>query len=334
MVALAFGLQFVMRDALWLKATLLLGLPAAICYTFIQRPVRFALGIGALLLVGGLSRDVLHTTEIHKERSFFGVLTVLDKQEEEDPTAFREFIHGNTLHGIQNLAPEHHQDPLAYYFRTGPVGQLMGSLGEGPVKKRVAVLGLGAGALACYAKDGQAWTFFEIDPSVESIARTYFSFLDDAKDRGACVQVVQGDARLSLARVPDQSYDLIFADAFSSDAVPIHLLTRQALDLYLSKLGEHGLLVFNVTNRYVDLEPVLGALAARAGLVCISCRDEENSLSKSEKIQGKTGSHWVIMARREEDLGSLRNNPAWKPPAVGKAEWTDDYSNLLGAFRW
>jgi hypothetical protein len=334
MMVVVLGLQFVPSDALWLKATLLLGLPAAICYTFIQHPVRFALGIGALLLVGGLSIDVLQTKGVHQERSFFGVLTVVDREEPDPPRTFRIFVHGNTMHGLQNLATDHHQDPLAYYFPTGPVGQLMESLAEGSKRNRVAVLGLGVGALACYAKDGQAWTFFEIDPSVESIARTYFTFLDDAKDRGACVQVIQGDGRLSLAGVPDHSYDLIFADAFSSDAVPIHLLTRQALDLYLRKLGEHGLLIFNVTNRYVDLEPVLGALAVHAGLVSISCREEESSLSEEDKIQGKTGSHWIIMARHEDDLGSLRNNLAWKPPAVGKAEWTDDYSNLLGAIRW
>ena len=335
MMALVLGLQFAKGEALWLRATLTLGLPAAICYTFIQRPVRFALGIGTLLLVGGLSSDVLHTREIHQERSFFGVLTVLDKQEEDDPSrTFRVFVHGNTVHGLQNLAPEHHQDPLAYYFRTGPVGQLMDSLAQGPAKKRIAVLGLGAGALACYAKDGQAWTFFEIDPSVESIARSYFTFLEDAKKRGASVQVIQGDGRLSLARISEGPFDLIFADAFSSDAVPVHLLTRQALELYLSKLGENGLIVFNITNRYVNLEPVLGALAAHAGLVCLSCREEESSLPKSELIQGKTGSHWVLMARHEDELGNLRNYPAWKPASVGTAEWTDEYSNLLGAFRW
>jgi SAM-dependent methyltransferase len=334
MMALLLGFQFAKSEALWLRATLTLGLPAAICYTFIQRPVRFALGIGALLLVGGLSSDVLHTKEIHQERSFFGVLTVLDKEEADPPRTFRLFYHGNTMHGLQNLDPQHHQDPLAYYFRTGPVGQLMDSLAQGPAKKRIAVLGLGAGALACYAKDGQAWTFFEIDPSVESIARSYFTFLEDAKKRGACIQVIPGDGRLSLSRLPDRSYDLIFADAFSSDAVPVHLLTRQALDLYLSKLNEHGLIAFNVTNRYVNLEPVLGALAAHAGLVCLSCREEENSLPKSELIQGKTGSHWVVMSRHEDDLGNLRNHSAWKPASVGTAEWTDDYSNLLGAFRW
>jgi SAM-dependent methyltransferase len=311
-----------------------MGLPAAIGYTFIGRPVRFALGIGALLLVGGISRGILHS-QVHQERSFFGVMTVMDKPaENESPTTFRFFVHGDTNHGQQNLDPERHREPLAYYFRTGPIGQLFDSLSKGSAKRRVAVLGLGAGALACYAEENQDWTFYEIDPAVESIARSYFTFLKDAQDRGVRVQVMHGDGRLSLAHAPDHSYDLIFADAFTSDAVPVHLLTRQALELYLSKLADGGLIVFNVTNRYVDLEPVLGALAAHAGLVCISRKEDTRKLSKAEENQGKVAAHWVVMARTETDLGTLVEKPAWKEVPPGPAEWTDDYSNLLGAFRW
>jgi SAM-dependent methyltransferase len=336
MVILVLGLQVARIDALWLHAMLLLGLPAAICYGFIGRPVRFALGVGALLLVGGISRDVLHTHEVHQERSFFGVLTVVDKQDDGDPSVtFRTFVHGNTNHGVQNRNPEHHRDPLAYYFRTGPIGQLFDSLADDPCKRRVAVLGLGAGALACYAEKDQDWTFLEIDPAVDSIARQYFTFLEDAQNRGVHVQVKIGDGRLSLANMPDHSFDLIFADAFSSDAVPVHLLTRQALALYLRKLADGGLIIFNITNRYLDLEPELGALAAQAGLVCLSCEEEESNFPKSERQEGKTASHWVVMARREGDLGRLMNSPAWRTvPADHRAEWTDDYSNLLGVFRW
>jgi hypothetical protein len=335
MIVLILGLRVAKLDALWLKATLLLGLPAAICYTFIGRPIRFTLGIGALLLVGGIRKDLLHSSVVHQERSFFGVLTVVDEQSELDPsTTIRKFVHGNTNHGQQNRASGHRRDPLAYYFRTGPIGQLFDSFASGTHKNRIAVLGLGAGALACYAEENQDWTFFEIDPAAETIARNYFTFLEDAQNRGVRVQVITGDGRLSLARVPNQSYDLIFADAFSSDAVPIHLLTRQALALYLSKLDEDGLMVFNITNRYVDLQPILGSLAAHTGLVCLSCEEEESSISHDEKTQGKTGSHWVVMARHEKDLGILMKNPAWKNISSTKPEWTDNYSNLLGAFRW
>jgi hypothetical protein len=331
MMVLIFGSQALGLEALWLKAMLLIGLPGAICYTFIGRPVRFALGIGALLLVGGISRDF---RVVHQERSFFGVMTVLDKTVDGDsPTISRYFVHGNTNHGQQNRDPEQRREPLAYYSRTGPVGQLFDSLSKEP-KTRVAVLGLGAGALACYAEASQEWTFYEIDPAVESIARSYFTFLKDAQDRGVRAQVIIGDGRLSLARASDHSYDLIFADAFTSDAVPVHLLTRQALELYLSKLADGGLIVFNVTNRYVDLEPVLGSLAAHAGLICISRKEDANALTEAEQTQGKIASHWVVMAHREADLGKLPDMPGWKNVPAGPTEWTDDYSNLLGAFRW
>jgi hypothetical protein len=334
MIVLVLGFQVAKIDALWLQATFLLGLPAAICYFFIGHPLRFALGIGTLLLVGGISKDVLHSHEVHQERSFFGVMTVVDRQDELDRSMItREFVHGNTLHGRQNRTPGHYRDPLAYYFRNGPIGQIFDSLANRP-PKRVAVLGLGAGALATYAERNENWTFFEIDPAVESIARTYFTFLRDAEDRGVSVQVITGDGRISLAGMENRPFDLIFADAFSSDAVPVHLLTRQALALYQSKLAPDGLLVFNITNRYLDLEPALGSLAAHAGLICLSCEENESNLAESDRDQGKTASHWVVMARNEKDLGKLMANPAWKKVSSTRAEWTDDFSNLLSAFRW
>jgi hypothetical protein len=335
MTVLVLGLQILSPDVVWLNATLLIGLPGAVCYTFIGRPIRFALGIGALLLVGDLGRDVLRSRIVHRERSFFGVLTVVDRTVEADPpSTFRYFVHGDTNHGQQNLDPEHHRDPLAYYSRTGPIGQLFDAMADRPIKKRVAVLGLGAGAMACYAENHQDWTFYEINPNVESIAEEYFTFLNDARNRGVHIQVIGGDGRLSLAQAPDGFYDLIFADAFSSDAVPVHLLTREALELYLSKLADGGLIVFNVTNRYVNLEPVVGAMANHAGLICISRKEDAGDLTEAEQIQGKVASHWVVMARQEADLGTLANTSEWKKVPARPAEWTDDFSNLLGAFRW
>src|SRR5262249_34778991 len=149
----------------------------------------------------------------------------------------------------------------SYYFRNGPIGQFFDMFSGPQTKQRVAVLGLGAGTLACYAEAGQTWTFFEIDPDVARVARQHFTFLSGAEARGATTQIVLGDARLALQQEPDAAFDLIFADAFSSDSVPVHLLTREALEIYLRKLGDHGVLVFNVTNRCLDLEPVLARLA-------------------------------------------------------------------------
>jgi hypothetical protein len=334
MIALVLGLQVLSTDVVWLKACLLIGLPGAICYTFIGRPLRFALGIAAILLVGGFGLDVLHSRVVYQERSFFGVLTVVDRTADDPPSAFRYFVHGNTNHGQQSRDPECRREPLAYYSRSGPIGQLFDAMSDRPFKKRVAVLGLGAGALVCYAEDNQDWTFYEIDPAVKSIAETYFTFLNDAQNRGVRVQVTPGDARLSLAQAPDGAFDLIFADAFSSDAVPMHLLTREALELYSSKLADGGMIAFNVTNRYVNLEPVLGALASHAGLACISRKENAQDLTEAEQLQGKTASHWVVMARRQADLGRLADRSGWREVPPGPTEWTDDFSNLLGAFRW
>ncbi len=334
MLSLIFGLEGMGLNVLWLKATLLFGLPAAICYTFIHRPLRFALGLGALLLTGGLGRDISHSRVIFEERSFFGVLSVLEKSDPTDPpTIYRHFVHGDTRHGQQCLDPQRQREPLAYFTRSGPIGQLFQTFAQSP-KKHYAVLGLGAGTLASYGEDSQEWVFYEIDPAVERIAEEYFTFLQDCRERGASVKIIPGDGRLSLRDAPDKNFDMIFADAFSSDAVPVHLLTRESLQLYLNKLADDGLIVFNITNRYVDLEPILGSLAEDAGLHCRAQKEDEAKIGETEQNKGKLPSHWVLMARRLTDLGKLAHDPKWKELKPGRAVWTDDYSNLLSAFRW
>jgi hypothetical protein len=334
MIALTYGIETVGVKALWLKATLLFGLPAAICYTFIQRPVRFALGLGALLLTGGLGGDPFHSRLIYQERSFFGVMTVVERSNRDEPViVYRHFVHGNTKHGQQCRDSQWWREPLAYFTRTGPIGQLFDAFAQSP-KNRYAVLGLGAGTLACYGEKGQEWTFYEIDPAVIRIAENYFTFLQDCRERECQVKIIPGDARLSLRDAPDKSFDMIFADAFSSDAVPVHLLTREALQLYLNKLADDGLIVFNITNRYVDLGPILGALAEDAGLHCLGQEEDPTAISEEEQKHGKLPSHWLVMVRQPADLRRLIDDPKWKPVKAGAAVWTDDYCNLLSAFRW
>jgi hypothetical protein len=191
---------------------------------------------------------------------------------------------------------------------------------------RVGVVGLGTGALAAYAERGQEWTFFEIDPAVERIARDtrYFRFLDDC---GARCRVVLGDARLSLAAGTDARYQLLVLDAFSSDAIPMHLLTHEAMGVYLSRLAPHGVLAFHVSNRHLALDRAVGRLAVANGLVALEMRD----LSKDKTWpRDKTASHWIMMARTFEDLGALAKDPLWLPlRARDGAPWTDDFSNLL-----
>ena len=291
-----------------------LGLVVGIALNFTRRPLRFGLAIGAIALAGMLPIGS-EESELFQERSFFGVLRVTASEDGE----FHDLINGTTVHGTQRRTPGRALEPLTYYERDGPVGQLMLNL-DPAVTKRAAIVGLGTGTMACYAGRGERWTFYEIDPTVERVARDprLFTFLRDCPGR---FDVVLGDARLSLARAPGPRYGLFVLDAFSSDAIPTHLLTREALSLYRSRLRERGVLAFHISNNYLDLEPVLGNLARDGGLVCVA-------------QQGST-SHWVAMAQRRSHLGAASVDARWHDcrRAPGSAVWTDDFSNLVGALK-
>jgi hypothetical protein len=183
--------------------------------------------------------------------------------------------------------------------------------------------------MACYNRAGQQMTFYEIDPLIEDIARdeSLFTYLRDCPGQN---EVVLGDARLSLAEAPDDEYGIIVADAFSSDAIPVHLMTREAIDLYLDKLQENGVLLVHISNRHLELEPVLGNVAQDAGLACRAQNDVE------EGPPGKFISHWVVMAREDGDFGGMAENGRWQSCQLDPdtAVWTDDYSNLLSTFNW
>jgi SAM-dependent methyltransferase len=312
-----------------LRAGLMFGVPAVLCYTQVDRPLRFALCLGAMLLASFLYVGKEGRT-IFSGRSFFGVLRVTTDRD----SHFHQVVHGNTVHGRQSLDPGRRHEPLAYYHRTGPAGRLFETLDRKLSGAKIAVVGLGAGSLACYAQPDQEWTFYEIDPLVERIARDpkYFTFLEDCRARK--VNVVLGDGRLRLREAPDECYELILLDAFSSDAVPVHLLTREALQLYLRKLAKGGVLVFHISNRYLDLQPVLAALARDAKLLC-RFRDDLIVTPKEEE-EGKEKSQWAVMAGAPESLGPLARSSAWIA-LEGKREadvWTDHFSNILGIFMW
>jgi spermidine synthase len=231
--------------------------------------------------------------------------------------------------------PARRGDPLTYYYRNGPVGHLFATMGNDPRLERVGIVGLGSGSMAAYARPGQHWTYFEIDPAVARIAQdpNLFTFYSDAVARGVQLDTVFGDARLTLEGTHEQ-FGLIVIDAFSSDAIPVHLLTREALQVYFRRLQPRGFLAFNVSNRYLDLEPVLAALAHDAGGVCL-WEDDRFTNPKDEK-KGKTKSQWVVVARSAEDLPPLRKaGGLWAPIAVRVSVpvWTDDFSNLFQVFR-
>jgi hypothetical protein len=242
-------------------------------------------------------------------------------------------IHGTTRHGMQNLSAKWRREPLTYYYRTGPIGQVIQSMNDARRLGRMAVIGLGTGSIAAYGLPGQEITYYEIDPAVDRIANDtqWFTYLADCR---AKLRVVLGDARLSLATAPPRAYDLIVLDAFSSDSIPIHLLTREALHLYLEKLADGGIVAMHISNRYLRLEPIVGRLAEASGLTCLAQLD--NDVSDEEGKIGKERSHWTILARREADLAKFAADKRWRRPTVAPYVplWTDDFSNIIGVINW
>lgn len=301
----------------------LLSLALLSCLVFRKQAVRFGLAVGAVLLSAHFAGPQ-GIPELHRERNFFGTLSVLTA----DNGTINILMHGTTNHGAQDFKPGNRRKALTYYSDEGPLGDFFWAFGDALAGKRIAVVGLGAGSVAAYGQRGQEITFYEIDPAVERIARDgrYFTFLADSE---AKIAVVIGDARLKLAEAADRSYSLIVLDAFSSDAIPVHLLTREALGLYQSKLEEGGALLVHFTNRNLLLEPLLAGLALDARSVCLIRRDR--TAPAAEGVRLKAPSDWAVIARRPENLRHLPGSPGWDRAETGRTVlWTDEYSSLLG----
>ncbi|MGE4181746.1 MAG: fused MFS/spermidine synthase [Limisphaerales bacterium] len=334
MAALGVVAGFFLAESPRLRDALVFGPPAVACCALLDRPRRLALAVAAVFGVG-LWLQGLWSSTVFAERNFFGITRVT-----RNPVArSHQIVHGNTIHGRQFQDPERRSEPLAYYHRHGPLGSVFEAFrsshavraGSETEPARVGVIGLGAGSMAAYARPGERWTFFEIDPAVIRVARDprWFTFLDDAK--ADSLEVVEGDARLRLREQPDAAFDLLVLDAFSSDAIPVHLLTREALQLYLLKLRPGGWLLAHISNRYLNLEPVFDSLARDAGIVCRSADD-----SNEDPALGKEPSHWILLARAERDLGPLARRIQWIPAEGGKglAPWTDRRAGILEVFEW
>jgi hypothetical protein len=259
---------------------------------------------------------------LHAERTFFGVYRVY-----EDAYDRHVLLHGTTIHGFESFEPDLAGVPLSYHHPDGPIGELYAALDGDPRLDHVAVVGLGVGTMAAYGRPGQRYTFYEIDPAVADIATdpALFTYL---RDSDAEVAVVLGDGRLTLADSPDR-YGLIFLNAFTSDAVPVHLLTREAMTLYTDRLQPGGLLVYNVTNRYLDIQAVVGGVAADLGLGAIARWDDD-----WDEAAGRYASHWVVVARDPADLGPLADDGRWYAlePQTAWPVWTDDFSNILSVY--
>ncbi|MDQ3133876.1 MAG: fused MFS/spermidine synthase, partial [Acidobacteriota bacterium] len=314
----------------WVQSlALVVGIPLIIGYLFKRRPVRFALALGAVMLGSsfhlGLTRETLIA-----ERNFFGTVRVT-----QDPMSDIHWLyHGTTIHGRQSLALDRHCEPLSYYHREGPLGRVFETFNaRTPTTPHVAIVGLGTGATAAYTRAGQDWTFYEINPAVVSIARdpTYFTYLSYCA--AAPIAISLGDARLQLQNAPAAHYGLIVLDAFSSDAIPMHLMTLEALDLYLSKLApDGGLLVFHISNRSLDLHPVVADLARARNLHALSFDDTARN-----QTSGKEPSQWVVISRRPEDLSTLALDSTRWQKLEGRPDrpvWSDDFSNIITIFKW
>jgi hypothetical protein len=299
------------------------GLGMGVALNFIRRPLRFGLTLGATVLAVALAAGT-DEQELFRERSFFGVHRVTASEGGD----LHRLVHGTTRHGAQEFSRWLRRTPISYYHHGSPIGQFLLSVPP-TITANVAIIGLGTGSIACYSAPGERWTFYEVDPTVERIARDprLFTYLRDCRGE---FSVVLGDARLKLERAPDRRYGLILADAFSSDAVPVHLLTREALELYRSKLVERGIIGFNVTNSYVALEPVLGNLAHEAGLACVGREDRS---SREDGVPQTDASDWVLMTGHRRDFGAVASGGQWHDcrRSPGARAWTDDFSNLLGA---
>ena len=299
---------------------------ALIAVSAAKRPWRFGLIAVAILLAQALQPIGGRSNELKAERNFFGIIRVT---QEEKPPAMTMY-HGTTNHGSQSLEPDRRLTPQTYYYPGSPITQVF----QFPVAIRAgaqhSVLGLGTGALACLAKPGQTFTYYEIDPAVERMARdtTLFTFLRDCPPEK---KVVLGDGRLTLQKMPNASQDILVMDAFTSDAVPVHLLTREALAIYLTKLKADGVLVYHISNRYLDLKPVLTGLGADAGLETFI--QEYDAPANTPSAFGST---WVIMARPGPTVEYIRVDGRWRDlkPTAKDRLWTDHFSNIFTALKW
>jgi hypothetical protein len=292
----------------------------------------FAVAIAGVLLVAlGHGSNVGST--IWANRSIFGVLKVTRDAD----GRFQSLVSGGTVHGKQSLEGERARIPLAYYHPAGPAGDALGPLPDAGTKlpsRRVGVIGLGVGSLAAYARAGDSWTFFERNPAVADVASHYFTYLDAAASR-ARMDVEVGDARRRLREGAPARFDILVVDAFSSDAVPVHLVTREALAVYRRALRPGGLLLVHLTNEHVALLPVFSALAHEAGMAAIARRDTTSA--GEHRAAGETPSDWAILTDTRSELDwFLRATKGWRPLSAEAhpSVWTDDYANVLGALRF
>jgi len=331
------------------SVALRVGIPSLLVLCSIRRRIGFALGLAVLLAAGWIEGSRPADT-LERTRTYFGSYRIVRRlsgpfRQTTPEAGTRTFVvpynilyHGNTRHGLQALDPVLGPLPTSYYHRTSPIGEVLEAFGPTARLDRIALVGLGIGTLAAYGRPGQRFTCYELDPEVVRIARDsgYFSYLRDTK---AEVEFVFGDGRLGLARAPDAAFGLIVLDAFNSDAIPVHLLTREAIALCMRKLRPDGLLAVHLTNQYLDLEPVVDAAAADLGLAGLS--KSVTVETAEELLQAKDRSTWAVLAKEKRWLWPLGQDGSWivlplndERPGRRRYLWTDDRVSILPLLKW
>ncbi len=284
-------------------------------------PVFTAVALGGPLLLIGAQFFKDSAESVISSRNFYGVLRLIEAGQGAERE--RQIVHGTIIHGRQFLSDARRREAAGYYRREGGGGRAVEArLERGPA--RIGVVGLGAGALAAYGRPGDTMRFYEINPAVIAMAKRDFTYLGDSK---ATIETVLGDARLVLERETPQRFDVLAIDAFSGDAIPVHLLTLEALDVYLRHLAPDGILTFHVSNKFLVLPPVVGALAKARGL-------HARYVGDRDPATGAAISEWVLLSRDAASLVHPRIALASaEAPARGPA-WTDDFATPLLALKW
>jgi SAM-dependent methyltransferase len=258
-------------------------------------------------------------------RNFYSVVRT---QEHESPAPFRSLVHGGITHGGQLLAPGQRMTPTSYFGPSSGYGRMFASLPQAP--RRIGVIGLGPGTILTFARRGDVFRFYEINPQVLELAEREFTFL---KESPATATVVLGDGRLSLEREPSQQFDVLAMDAFSGDSIPMHLLTREAMAIYLRHLRPGGVLAFQATNRFIDIGPVVASLAQEHGMTAVLVSDTPQDTQGANYWLSSTDQILVTSQRTLFETDALRGVGTVLTPPAGFRVWTDDYNNLLRALK-
>ncbi|MDR3616469.1 MAG: hypothetical protein P4L53_23110 [Candidatus Obscuribacterales bacterium] len=299
--------------------------PAAICSSFaIRQPFFMAACLAIVFFVGG---KFWRPDFLFEQRNVFGTLAVA-----EVPEKTHVLIHGAIVHGAEIMDQGTAPEPLTYYHHDSPIGHIFNVFNQQWRAADVAVIGLGTGSLAAYGQPGQHWTFYEINPLVTKVALdpalfTYLLYMQGEKS------IKIGDGRQSIGETRDKTLSLIVLDAFSSDSIPVHLLTREALQIYKNKLADGGLIVFHISSRAVDLTSVLRELAKDASLACLV---EQTGGRKDKASSHKFASKWLVMAKDYKDIAVLQQRYTFVPPSAAPSAslWTDDFSNVFETLRF